>query len=87
MARKFLFGEMDMAKLQPKLLLILYLVLAMVIVSLKPTFNLTKKVFGSGKSEDEYGAGEDFGQMGFILHILVFALLAAVPFFFIKEYM
>jgi hypothetical protein len=85
---KFLFGLVgNDPKMQAKLLLVLYLVLSMVIVNLKPTYALTKKVFGSNSTEEEYGLGQEFSQMGFLLHIVVFALLAAVPFFFIKEYM
>ena len=85
---KFLFGFGNVdPKLQAKLLLVVYLVLSMVIVNLKPTYKLTKKVFGSNSTEDDYGVGQEFSQMGFILHIVVFALLAAIPFFFIKEYM
>lgn len=84
MARKFSFGFG--LESQPKLLLIIYLVLAMVLVSLKPTYALTKKVFGTNSDEMEYGMGEKFSRMGFLVHIVVFALLAAIPFYCIAEY-
>jgi hypothetical protein len=84
MARKFSFGFG--LENQPKLLLIIYLVLAMVLVSLKPTYSLTKKVFGTNSTDSEYGVGENFTQMGFLAHIVVFALLAAIPFYCISEY-
>jgi phosphate starvation-inducible membrane PsiE len=84
MARKFSFGFG--LENQPKLLLIIYLVLAMVLVSLKPTYSLTKKVFGTKSDEQEYGVGEKFTRMGFLVHIVVFALLASIPFYFIAEY-
>ena len=76
-----------MNKQNAKLLLILYLVLSMVIVSLTPTYDLTKKIFGPKASDADYGVGNNIDKYGFIIHIIVFALLAAVPFFFIKEYM
>ena len=84
MARKFSFGFG--LENQPKLLLIIYLVLVMVLVSLKPTYSLTKKVFGTNSDDNEYGVGEKFTQTGFLVHIVVFALLAAIPFYFIAEY-
>ena len=76
-----------MSKQQAKLLLVLYLVLAFVLVSLAPTYTLTGKIFAMGDSQSTYGTGQTFSQKGFLLHIVVFALLAALPFFYIKEYM
>jgi phosphate starvation-inducible membrane PsiE len=58
----------------------------MVVVSLKPTYELTKTVFASDKEQKKYGVGESLYKCGFLLHIVVFALLAAIPFFFIEEY-
>ena len=76
-----------MSKQQAKLLLVLYLVLAFVLVSLSATYSLTGKLFAGGDSQSKYGTGLSFSNKGFQIHIVVFALLAALPFFYIKEYM
>ena len=76
-----------MSKQQAKLLLVLYLVLAFVLVSLSATYSLTAKLFAMGDSQVKYGTGQSFSQKGFLIHIVVYALLAALPFFYIKEYM
>jgi hypothetical protein len=68
------------------LLCILYTVLAFVFVSLDGTYQLTYKLFGkmTGKSQADYGTGNKLPQPGFIIHILVFALLIALPMFLNK---
>ena len=75
-----------MEKNQAKMLLILYLVLAMVLVGLDNTYNLTQKVFGQGEDDETYGSGNQLTDKGFVIHIIVFAALAAVPFYFVDEY-
>ena len=61
----------------------LYVVLAFILVSLKGTYSLTKKLFG-GKSTD-WPTGNDIKSAGFLLHVVVFALLVALPMFFCKN--
>jgi len=73
-----------MEKNQAKLLLILYLVLCMVLVGLDNTYSLTEKIFG--QEDEDYGVGNNLSNKGFILHIIVFAALIAVPFYFVDEY-
>jgi hypothetical protein len=60
----------------------LYIVLAMVLVSLDGTYNLTYnvlKIFGFKTKQEKYGIGMKLNQTGFLLHIVVFAVLVAVP--------
>ena len=64
------------------LLSTLYIVLAMVLVSLSGTYQFTNGLFGSlvgQKDQTSYGMGNTFTNKGFILHIVVFALLVGVP--------
>ena len=65
------------------LLSTLYVVLAFVLVSLRGTYSLTKKIFPASMTK-HWGPGLDFSNTGFIVHILVFALLVALPMFFCK---
>ena len=76
-----------MNKCTAKLLLIFYLLLTMILVSLKQTYTFTKGIFGNDMRSSEYGIGLDLTQRGFVVHVIVFSLLAAVPFYFVKEYM
>jgi len=62
----------------------LYVVLAFVLVSLKGTYSLTGKLFGKMFPKTTWPAGNDLGNAGFLLHVLVFALLVALPMFFCK---
>jgi len=60
----------------------LYIVLAMVLVSLDGTYNITYKIlkmFGIKINQDDYGTGMRLNQKGFLLHIVVFAALVALP--------
>ena len=63
------------------LLIILYSVLALVFVSLNNTYQLTYKFFGKFLKVDQatYGSGNTFKNPGFLIHIVVFALLIGVP--------
>ena len=66
---------------------IVYAVLAMVLVSLANTYNITYNLFGKlvgSGSQASYGQGNTLKQPGFLIHILVFALLIAVPCFMNK---
>ena len=63
----------------------LYVVLAFVLVSLKGTYSLTKKIFASKSATDSWGPGFDPSNKGFIVHAVVFALLVALPMFFCKS--
>ena len=60
----------------------------MIIVSLSMTYDVTYKLFGSilgSTNQTSYGHGMNFNQRGFLLHIIVFALLIFVPMYFIKK--
>ena len=60
----------------------LYTVLAMILVSLDGTYNITYNILNSlGLKVDqvEYGTGMKLNQKGFLLHVVVFAVLVAVP--------
>lgn len=60
----------------------LYTVLAMILVSLDGTYNITYNVLkslGLKMDQAEYGTGMKLNQKGFLLHIVVFAVLVAVP--------
>jgi hypothetical protein len=70
------------------LLCTLYAVVVMVIVSLSLTYNITYKLFGKmlgSMGQMSYGTGMSFNQPGFLLHIVVFALLIYVPMYFYKD--
>jgi hypothetical protein len=62
---------------------VLYLVLAFVLVSMSGTYTLTGKVFG--KSLGPWPVGMDIKQPGFWVHVVVFALLVALPMVFCKK--
>jgi hypothetical protein len=62
---------------------VLYLVLAFVLVSMSGTYTLTGKVFG--KSLSPWPVGMDIKQPGFWVHVVVFALLVALPMVFCKK--
>jgi hypothetical protein len=54
---------------------LLYIVIAMVVVSFSGTYDITHKIlgkFGLSSSQEEYGMGMKFTN-GFLLHIAVFA--------------
>jgi predicted transporter len=71
-----------------KLSIILYSVLVFVIVSLDKTYSITNKFLGKlvGASDKiSYGSGNSFGNKGFLLHILVYALLIGAPMYFVKN--
>ena len=56
----------------------LFIVLAMVLVTLDGTYSLTHKLFGGllGKpNQVDYGVGMKLTQPGYYLHIIVFVLL------------
>ncbi len=60
----------------------LYVVLAMIVVSLSDTYGITKNILsklGYSYTDEEYGTGSKLKQKGFLLHIIVFAVLVAVP--------
>ena len=60
----------------------------MIIVSLSMTYGITYKLFGKllgSTTQMSYGDGMNFTQPGFLLHIIVFALLIFVPMYFIKK--
>jgi len=57
----------------------LYTVLAMVLVSLDVTYGVTQSIFGNLVGPGDYGTGISLKSKGFYLHILVFALLIALP--------
>ena len=56
---------------------LMYIVLAMVVVSFSGTYDITYKVASAlglaSSSQDEYGMGMKLTQYGFLLHIAVFA--------------
>jgi hypothetical protein len=59
-----------------KLLTIIYLILVMVLVSLKETYYVTHKIFANEQSIDDY-----IDNLGFVIHIIMFSLLVALPVF------
>ena len=59
-----------------KLLTIIYLILVMVLVSLKETYSVTHKIFANEQSIEDYTE-----NIGFIIHLVVFSLLVALPVF------
>ena len=70
------------------LLCTLYTVFVMIIVSLSMTYNITYKLFGKmlgSMSQMSYGEGMKFNQPGFLLHIVVFALLISIPMYYYKD--
>jgi len=70
------------------LLSTLYVVLAMVLVSLDGTYNLTYNILSSlglNVSQDDYGMGMKLKQTGFLIHIVVFAILVYVSMLMCKK--
>jgi len=52
------------------------------------TYGITYKIFGKllgSTSQISYGDGMNFAQPGFLLHIIVFALLIFIPMYFYKQ--
>ena len=77
-----------MADLKLIALSTLYVVLAMILVSLGATYQLTYKLFGGltgSKTQSDYALGMKPTKPGFIIHVIVFALLVAVPMFLSKK--
>ena len=70
------------------ILSILYIVLAMILVSLSGTYNFTYKLlhtmFGV-PDQATWGTGSSLTSVGFMVHVIVFALLIAVPMFMAKK--
>ena len=59
----------------------LYIVLAMMLVSLDGTYNITHKLFGNILGQPDqinYGVGMKCTNRGFLLHMLVFAALISL---------
>ena len=54
----------------------IYTVLAMVLVSLDVTYNITSSLIGG---DEDYGKGMSLKNKGFFLHIFIFCLLIAIP--------
>ena len=61
----------------------LYTVLALVLVSLDGTYNITSTFFGN--TFTPYGKGISLKDKGFYIHIFLFALLIALPMLMCKE--
>ena len=65
------------------LLFIAYIVAVMVVVTQRRTFDTTFKVvnlFDKKAVRSTYGYGMMLNQLGYLLHILVFAILVMLPF-------
>jgi hypothetical protein len=65
-----------------------YLTLVMILVSLDSVYGITNNIFGKligAPDQVSYGIGMNFNQRGFILHIIVFALLVALPMIYMKQ--
>jgi hypothetical protein len=56
-----------------------YTLLAMVLVSLDGTYNITHAFFGNNIEQKDYGVGMSLNNMGFLIHILLFGALIALP--------
>ena len=66
----------------------LYAVLAFILVSLDTTYSITNSIFGNlvgSTSSQPYGRGLSLNNRGFLLHIVVFALLIALPMFMCSQ--
>jgi hypothetical protein len=57
-----------------KILTVIYLILVMILVSLKESYDMTNKIFYPELSENEYTTGK-----GFLIHIAIFSLLVLIP--------
>jgi len=67
---------------------ILYAVVVMVIVSLDSVYGLTYQLFGKlvgASSQDDYATGMQISEPGFIIHVIVFALILSIPLFMKKS--
>ena len=65
------------------LLFIAYIVAVMVVVTQRRTFDTTFKVvnlFDKKAVRSTYGYGMMLNQLGYLLHIVVFAILVMLPF-------
>ena len=65
------------------LLFIAYIVAVMVVVTQRRTFDTTFKVvnlFDKKAVRSTYGNGMMLNQLGYLLHIVVFAILVMLPF-------
>ena len=57
-----------------------YTVLAMILVTLDGTYNITQALFGGIMPDgSEYGKGMSLKNPGFYVHTVLFALLIALP--------
>jgi predicted Na+-dependent transporter len=59
-----------------------YTVLAFILVSLDSTYSITHTIFGGNK---DYGTGISLNSKGFYVHLVVFALLIAIPMLMCKS--
>jgi hypothetical protein len=68
------------------MLITVYIVLAMILVSIEGTYKITYKLFGkmTKDTQTHYGTGMTFKEPGFWIHIFVFALLVMIPMLFKK---
>ena len=72
-----------------KIICLLYTVVVFIIVSLNNTYLITNKLFGNLVKQPNpnlYGVGQTFKNRGFLLHVIVFALLVGAPMFLSKKY-
>ena len=58
-----------------------YTVLAMILVSLDGTYNITHAFFGNilNSEQKDYGVGMSLNNTGFLIHIVLFGVLIALP--------
>lgn len=65
----------------------IYTILAMVLVSLDGTYNITHAIFGNlmGSDGGDYGTGISLKSKGFYVHVFIFALLIALPMLMCKS--
>ena len=63
---------------------IIYTVLLFVFVSLDGTYNITHALFGN-LTGDDYGNGVSLKSKGFYIHVVVFAVLIALPMLMCKS--
>ena len=66
----------------------LYTVLVMVLVSLDVTYSITHSLFGHFlvPLKMDYGVGMSIKNVGFLLHVVVFALLIVLPMLIYKDW-
>ena len=77
-----------MAELDSNWMGVAYVLIAFILVSLDNTYGITYNLFGNllgSNSQVEYGMGNTFAHKGFILHIIVFAILIILPMVLIKK--